>query len=38
MQGYRFGRPGSAADINLRLSVPGSFKISDAAPDLAMAG
>jgi diguanylate cyclase len=38
MQGYRFGRPGSAADINLRLSVPGSFKICDAPSDLAMAG
>ncbi|HLH93579.1 MAG TPA: EAL domain-containing protein [Xanthobacteraceae bacterium] len=38
MQGYRFGRPGSAADIDLRLSVPSSFIISDATTDLAMAG
>jgi diguanylate cyclase (GGDEF)-like protein len=38
MQGYRFGRPGTAADINLRLSVPASFKICDAPSDLAMAG
>ncbi|HWF94658.1 MAG TPA: EAL domain-containing protein [Xanthobacteraceae bacterium] len=38
MQGYRFGRPGSAAEIDMRLSVPGSFTISDASSDLAMAG
>jgi diguanylate cyclase (GGDEF)-like protein len=38
MQGYRFGRPGTAADINMRLSVPSSFTITDAASDLAMAG
>jgi hypothetical protein len=38
MQGYRFGRPGTAADIDLRLSVPGSFTIVDDPTDLAMAG
>jgi diguanylate cyclase (GGDEF)-like protein len=38
MQGYRFGRPGTAADINMRLSVPASFTITDAPSDLAMAG
>ena len=38
MQGYRFGRPGPAADITKRLTEPGSFKIKDDNPDLAMAG
>jgi diguanylate cyclase (GGDEF)-like protein len=38
MQGYRFGRPGTAAQIDMRLSVPGSFKIIDDPTDLAMAG
>jgi diguanylate cyclase (GGDEF)-like protein len=38
MQGYRFGRPGTAADIDMRLSVPASFTISDAPSDLALAG
>jgi diguanylate cyclase (GGDEF)-like protein len=38
MQGYRFGRPGTAAEINMRLSVPGSFTIADDPTDLAMAG
>ena len=38
MQGYRFGRPCSAAEIDARLTVPDSFKIDDDAPGLAMAG
>ena len=38
MQGFRFGRPGPAADISLRLDEPGSFRIKDEASDLAMAG
>jgi diguanylate cyclase len=38
MQGYRFGRPGSAADVGTRLASPGSFRITDDASDLAMAG
>jgi diguanylate cyclase (GGDEF)-like protein len=38
MQGYRFGRPGPAADISKRLSEPGSFRIKDDTSDLAMAG
>jgi diguanylate cyclase (GGDEF)-like protein len=37
MQGYRFGRPGTANDISVRLAAPGSFKIKDDA-DLALAG
>ena len=38
MQGYRFGRPGPAADITARLAAPGSFRIADDTSDLAMAG
>jgi len=38
MQGYRFGRPGPAADITTRLATPGSFRIVDDKSDLAMAG
>jgi predicted signal transduction protein with EAL and GGDEF domain len=38
MQGYRFGRPGPAADITARLAAPGSFRIADDKSDLAMAG
>jgi EAL domain-containing protein (putative c-di-GMP-specific phosphodiesterase class I) len=38
MQGYRFGRPGPAADINARLAMPGAFKISDDRGGLALAG
>jgi len=38
MQGYRFGRPCNAADVSTRLVTPGSFRISDEATDLAMAG
>ncbi len=38
MQGYRFGRPGPAADISTRLATPGSFRIADDEASLAMAG
>ena len=38
MQGYRFGRPCPAVDIGTRLAVPGSFRIDDDMPGLAMAG
>ena len=38
MQGYRFGRPGSAIEIDRRLTVPSSFVISDDPTDLALAG
>lgn len=37
MQGFRFGRPGPAADISMRLAEPGSFRIKDDTPGLAMA-
>jgi diguanylate cyclase len=36
MQGFRFGRPCSAAEISERLAAPGSFKIDDSV--LALAG
>jgi diguanylate cyclase len=38
MQGYRFGRPGPAADISVRLAAPESFQIVDDELALAMAG
>jgi diguanylate cyclase (GGDEF)-like protein len=38
MQGYRFGRPCTAEEINMRLSVPASFTIVDEPSDLALAG
>jgi diguanylate cyclase (GGDEF)-like protein len=38
MQGYRFGRPGPAANITQRLSTPGAFRISDDDSALALAG
>jgi EAL domain-containing protein (putative c-di-GMP-specific phosphodiesterase class I) len=39
MQGYRFGRPCSASDINVRVTKPESFRIADdETGDLAMAG
>jgi len=38
MQGYRFGRPGPAADISARLATPASFRITDDETSLAMAG
>ncbi len=38
MQGYRFGRPDSAAVFSRRLAAPGSFKIASDETGLAMAG
>jgi len=39
MQGYRFGRPGSAAAISVRLATPGSFRIDeDNGRSMALAG
>jgi diguanylate cyclase (GGDEF)-like protein len=38
MQGYRFGRPCSAADIAARLALPGSFRIADDEAGFAMVG
>jgi diguanylate cyclase len=38
MQGYRFGRPCSAAEISMRLAKPDSFRASDSETDLALAG
>jgi EAL domain-containing protein (putative c-di-GMP-specific phosphodiesterase class I) len=38
MQGYRFGRPCSAAEISMRLAKPDSFRVGDSETDLAMAG
>jgi hypothetical protein len=38
MQGYRFGRPCTATEITARIAAPGSFRIVDDTPDLALAG
>jgi diguanylate cyclase (GGDEF)-like protein len=38
LQGYRFGRPGPAADITARLATPASFRISDETAGLAKVG
>jgi len=38
MQGYRFGRPGSAAEFSARVARPDSFRIADDDSGLAMAG
>jgi EAL domain-containing protein (putative c-di-GMP-specific phosphodiesterase class I) len=40
MQGFRFGRPDSAAEISTRLAAPDAFRIKDehAGPNLALAG
>jgi diguanylate cyclase len=40
MQGFRFGRPGSAAEISTRLAEPDAFRIKDehTGPNLALAG
>jgi hypothetical protein len=40
MQGFRFGRPDSAAEISARLAAPDAFRIKDeyAGPNLALAG
>ena len=38
MQGYRFGRPCSAADISVRVTKPETFRVADDEAGLAMAG
>jgi EAL domain-containing protein (putative c-di-GMP-specific phosphodiesterase class I) len=37
IQGFRFGRPCTTADISARLAAPESFRIADEAASLAMA-
>ena len=40
MQGFRFGRPGTAAEISKRLAHPGAFRIIEdtTSPGVALAG
>jgi EAL domain-containing protein (putative c-di-GMP-specific phosphodiesterase class I) len=40
MQGFRFGRPGTAAEISARLAEPDAFRIKEehAGANLALAG
>jgi len=37
---FRFGRPGTAAEISARLAQPGAFRIAEetASPGMALAG
>ena len=38
MQGYRFGRPGPAADIDTRLSAPDNYRVRSPDQEVALAG
>jgi len=38
MQGYRFGRPCTAAEVDARLAMPGAFKIGEDRGSFALAG
>jgi diguanylate cyclase len=38
MQGYRFGRPGPAADIDARLSAPDKYRVRSPDQEVALAG
>jgi EAL domain-containing protein (putative c-di-GMP-specific phosphodiesterase class I) len=38
MQGYRFGRPGTASEFSMRLRTPNSFRIAEDTAGLALAG
>ena len=37
MQGYRFGRPGPAAEIGLRLASPDDYRVGSPDLEVAMA-
>jgi diguanylate cyclase (GGDEF)-like protein len=38
MQGYRFGRPGPAADITARLNSPDDYRVASPDQEIALAG
>jgi hypothetical protein len=38
MQGFRFGRPGPAADINARLDSPEDYRVGSPDQEIALAG
>ena len=38
MQGFRFGRPGMAADINARLNSPEDYRVGSPDQEIALAG
>ena len=38
LQGYRFGKPASAADISARLAMPTTLRLSDEVTELAKVG
>jgi EAL domain-containing protein (putative c-di-GMP-specific phosphodiesterase class I) len=37
MQGYRFGRPGPAADIGSRLASPDDYRVGNPDEEIALA-
>jgi len=37
MQGYRFGRPGPAADITTRLAHPDDYRVGSPDEEIALA-
>jgi hypothetical protein len=37
MQGYRFGKPGTASDINARLAHPDDYRVSSPDQEVALA-
>jgi EAL domain-containing protein (putative c-di-GMP-specific phosphodiesterase class I) len=37
MQGYRFGRPGPAADIGARLDSPDDYRVGNPDQEIALA-
>jgi hypothetical protein len=37
MQGYRFGRPGTASDLSLRLATPDEYRVGSPDLEVAMA-
>jgi diguanylate cyclase len=37
MQGYRFGRPGAAADIDARIAAPNDYRVGNPAQEIALA-
>jgi len=38
MQGYRFGRPGTASDLSVRLDSPDDYRVGSPDLEVAMAG
>ena len=37
MQGYRFGRPGAAGDIDARIAAPNDYRVGNPDQEIALA-